>query len=474
MVAIPFPVISGKGAQPNEGGGRLINAIVEKLEDGAPARVVRKRAPGLNRVVEATGETNCRGMIAIGQQTLVAFTDRLYVVASDFSITDLGALDGDQPVIFARNNKSPVPDIACVTENGAFQVFTGAAPIAYPDPDVGSPSSVTFGDGYFFFGYGDGTILASDLNSTAINALNFTTAEAKADTLYRVVFFRQELFAFGSGTTEVYQNTANATGFPFSRTNVIPRGLVGKWAVAGFEDGWANTLIWVGDDGIVYEMKGYTPSRISTHDVERDIEAVVRTGDTSAMQAFVYMSEGHAFWALRGEFFCWVYDLTTGSWHERQSYELQTWRAQVSCRNYGLWMIGESESGIVYNVQADFYREGTQPMVWTVQSGHMVDFPTEVACPRADFYFDKSTGLDNGESPIETNPRVRVSWSNDGGLSFSQPLQREFGAQGEFRLRVQVNRTGFTGPEGRIWKLEVSDPVYVGLLSGDMQADPRK
>ena len=39
----------------------------------------------------------------------------------------------------------------------------------------------------------------------------------------------------GLGTIEVWQNTGNPVGFPFSRVTVIPRGLAGPSAVAGFE-----------------------------------------------------------------------------------------------------------------------------------------------------------------------------------------------------------------------------------------------
>lgn len=451
--------------------------MVEKLADGSPAQVVRKRAPGLNKVAETPDFAGCRGFLAVGGITLVAMEDRQLAVqqAGDgtYTMTSLGALDGTEPVTYAKNNKFPTPDLVCVSENGAFQVFTGSAPISYPDPDVGSPNSVCFGDGYFFFTYGDGTCIASDLNSTAINAVNFTTAESKPDTLLRGVFFRQELFLMGTGSIEVWQNTANATGFPFSRSTVIARGLMGRQAVAGWEDGWANALLWVGDDAVVYEMKGYVPTRISTHDVERAIEQIALAGNGSVLKAFVYMSEGHAFWALKSDEWCWVYDLTTGTWHERQSYGSATWRAQFSVKNYGLWLVGDETTGAVNKIQADYYYENGNPLVWTVTSGQMVQWPQEVAVPVTKFYFDQNTGMDDGSNPIETNPRVAVSWSNNGGLSWSQPIYREFGAQGEWKLRVQVNRTGKTGPQGRQWKLEVSDPVYVGLLAGDMTTELR-
>lgn len=474
---IPFPVTSSVGGKPQEGGGRLINAIVEKLSDGARATVVRKRAPGMNQVANITGRTNCRGMITVNATTLVAVTDRLVAITPSgtgpFTVTDLGALNGTLPVTFAKNNKTPTPDIVCVTENGPFLVTTTTAPVSYPDPDVGSPNSVSFGDGYFFFTYGDGTVIASDLNSTAINPLDFATAEAKSDTLNRAVFFRQELFLMGSASIEVWQNTANPTGFPFSRSTVIPRGLVSRWAVAGFEDGWANTLVWVGDDNIVYQMQGYAPARISTHDVERAIEAYTTEGNADSLYAFVYMVEGHAYWALKSPTWTWVYDVTTQSWSERRSYERTTWRGQFSARNSGVWLVGDDNTGLVFAMDGAYYNEGNDPLVWQVESGQMADFPTRVVCARADFDFVVAVGDDTGAVPIQTAPTVLIAWSDNGGATFSEPLRRTLGGMGDYKHRITVFRTGLTGPMGRMWKLTVSDPVYVGILGGSMMSDIR-
>ena len=477
MTEIPFPTTSTVGGKPQESGGRLINAYPEKLSDGARKTVVRKRTPGLNRVsTSAAARTHCRGFLAVGSTTLVAYDGYIEAITASsgaYSNAALGALAGTTPVTFAKNNKFPTADLVAVTENGAFQVFTGAAPIPYPDANVGSPNSVCFGDGYFFFTYGDGTCYASGLNDTSIDPLDYVVAESKPDGLLRGVFHRQELLLMGTASIEVWQDTANPTGFPFSRSTVIPRGLIGQWAVAGWEDGWANTLIWAGDDCIVYTLNGYTPTRISTHDVERAIQATANAGDADTIKACVYMADGHALWSIKSADWCWVYDLTTQTWHERASYQSNTWRGECTVKNYGFWLCGDSTTGDVYDIDANYYQEGNDPLVWTVTSGAAADFPNRVFISRADFDFDVGWGIADGTYPTQTNPRINVSWSDDGGVQFSQPLQRELGKSGAYQQRVTVHRTGLTGPAGRLWKLSVSDPVYVGLLGGAMTAAVR-
>ena len=62
-------------------------------------------------------------------------------------------------------------------------------PLAYPDTDVGSPNSVTFGDGYFFFTYGNGQVIASDLNATSINPLSTIQINAACDGCVRGIWW---------------------------------------------------------------------------------------------------------------------------------------------------------------------------------------------------------------------------------------------------------------------------------------------
>ena len=53
------------------------------------------------------------------------------------------------------------------------------------------------------------------------------------------------------------------------------------------------------------------------------------------------------------------------------------------------------------------------------------------------------------------------------------PLLRKLGRQANARQRVSVLNTGLSGPQGRRWRIEVSDPVYVSLIGGEQHADVR-
>jgi hypothetical protein len=473
MPAIQWPLSSSPGPNPQEGAGRLVNAMVEKLGDGARNATTWTRVPGLQRFTKPEApmaHIHTRGMIAAtSSQLLTVQNERVYLVDDDGDAFSMGTLDGTGLATIAKNNKSPTPDIVAVTATGAFNLFTTAPPSSFADPDLPQPNSVTFLGGYFLFTTGGGQIWASEFNDVAVDPLSFTFAAARSDALLRGVAFRNEFFAMGQSSIEVYQNIGSIP-FPLSFVTMIPRGLAGTFAVAGWEEGWSNELIWAADDSIVYQLNGYSPQRISTHDVERAIESVE---DKSTLHAFVFVRAGHAHWALKSPTWTWVFDLTTRQWHERESHLSDRWRASCSVRAFDRWICGDELTGHLYEITDQYQYEGDDPLTLTIRSGPGAAFPARINVPRADFDFVVGVGSQFGEDPIETDPTVLIRWSDDAGVTWSTPLTRRLGSQGETRTRVTVNRTGMAGPMGRVWEVSCSDPVHIGLLGGQMVVEAR-
>jgi hypothetical protein len=473
MPAIQFPLSSSPGPNPQEGAGRLVNAMVEKLGDGARNATTWTRVPGMQQFTKVDApmaHVHTRGMIAANStQLLTVQNQQVYLIDDDGDTYAMGTLDGTDLVTVAKNNKTPTPDIVVVTANGAFNLHTSAPPSSFADPDLPQPNSVAFLGGYFIFTTLGGQIWASEFNDVAVDPLSFTYASARSDALLRGISFRNEFFAFGSSSIEVYQN-AGLIPFPLSFVTMIPRGLAGKFAVAGWEEGWSNELIWAADDSVVYQLSGYSPVRISTHDVERAIESVE---DKSTLHAFVFVRAGHAHWALKSPTWTWVYDLTTKQWHERESYLSDRWRASCSVKGFDRWICGDELTGHLYEVTDQYQYEGDDPLTFTIRSSPGAAFPARINIPRADFDFVAGVGSIFGVDPIETDPTVLIRWSNDAGATWSTPLTRRLGSQGETKTRVTVNRTGMAGPGGRVWELSCSDPVHIGLLGGQMVVEAR-
>lgn len=462
-VPISFTPVSSKPDHPQTGGSRMINAIVEQIEDG---RKIIRRAPGLAKVIQSVGgRTHCRGMIAGNSNTLlICYDDRVESVTKSgtvYTSVDRGALSGSDLVTLARNNAS-TPDVVGVSPaNGAFVLTVGGAPGAYPDADVQAPNSVCFTGGYFFFTYGDGRCRATGLNSTAINSLDEVSAESHSSGLLRGVGHNGLLYLCGPDGIEVWSgDQPNDSGFPFNRATVIERGLASTNSIAGWEDKFASTIIFASPDNMVYQLRGYEPVRISTPTIERDMQALT---DKSELRCFVAAHNGHPYFYLKSDSWTHMFDLLTATWTERKSYGYERFRGEQSVHMFGDWVIGDEFTGDAHNLSAEQDYDGTDELVFDIESDTFSDFPLNAAVKRADFNFVGGAARIAGQEPT-----VRIHWSDDGGTNWSTPLIRSLGALGEYGNTVTVKRCGRMSSHGRKWRLVVSDPAYVGLLGGAM------
>lgn len=475
MASIPFPLSSSPGRTPQEGNGRLINVYAEPLGadthvggSSAPESVTWRRSPGLTEFATAPANAGCRGFLYINGSLFWAVQDKLYVTDSTGATTLVGTLSGTLPVYFARNNAA-TPDMVVVSENGAF-TFTASSVSGFADPDLPQPNGVTFLDGYLIFTIGDGRMFATDLNAVTVNSLNNTKAEAKPDGLSRPVAFGSQLFAFGPLSTEVYTDTANPTGFPLTRSFVITRGLLSAAAVAGHEDGFGSALIWVADDcTVVQNNNTVSPLKISPPDLDRLIRAV---SDKTTLQASVYIADGHPKWVLSSPDWTWEFDLNTQKWNERISYNSTRWQAACSVSAFGKWIVGQVAGPKILAIDSTNYTEDGQPLIFQLESGPVMKFPNRTRVGAA--YFNLSTGVGSatGFDTTVTDPSCSISWSDDGGVSYGNPVIRKIGSQGNPITTVEVNRSGMTGRQGRRWRIEVSDPVYAGVMSGAQELTP--
>jgi hypothetical protein len=466
MTALVLPTSTAPGAYPQESGGRLINVYADSLGDTAGSKFALRRVPGLT-AFGTTVQAGFRGMQSVGNTLYSAWSGKAvkHTTAGGAATILTGTLPGIVPVIWARNNAS-VPDLVAVAPgDGAFSVSTTAIS-AYPDIDVGQPNSVCNLKGFFIFTSGDGKMIASDVNSTNINALNFANAESKPDTLYRAVPMPNgQLLACGSDSMEVWGGI-NTTGFPFSYISTIPLGIAGPYCITGSEDGWGQGLFLTASDFGVYQLSGYQPTKISPPDLDRLIEAVV---DKSTILMSVFVAGGHSFVRVRSPTWTWIYDVNVQKWHERQSYLTAVGRSLTSHKFNGKWYAGDSLSGNIVLIDPAAATEVGNPLTAIVETGPMGNFPNGARINRLDLFVSVGVGIATGLDPIQTDPSIEIAISRDNGITWSAPWVRKLGRQAIGSTKVTVNNLGHVGPQGAKLRFAVSDPVHVAIMGGDIE-----
>jgi hypothetical protein len=90
-------------------------------------------------------------------------------------------------------------------------------------------------------------------------------------------------------------------------------------------------------------------------------------------------------------------------------------------------------------------------------------------------YISGGTATDISAPPGAISPNCAISCSKDGGLSYDTPSIRSLAQQAKTkRSRASVKNRGQSGPMGVRWRIDITDPVYRGLLSATMSSDPRE
>jgi hypothetical protein len=415
-VAIPFPLSTFPGANPQESGGRLINCYAEPLGEASrktgPAEQVWRRSPGLSLFgVTSEAAGSYRGGLLVNNLTFEVWAN-VYTASSAGVMTSLGPMAGTQHVSIAHNQK-PSPDVVAVDiDNGAFLLTTAGVPSAPASYNGGGnlsqPNSVCFQDGYFFYTIGDGRCFASPLNSVGtINTQTFITAQSKSDvTLLRGIAYSGLLWLFTTGGCEIWQDAANvAPAFPYSRLLVLEYGLVQPNAIAGWETGF-SMLMWAAQDfGVYLAAPGsFQPQKVSPPDLEKLIEIEVRAGHI--LEASCYAFAGNKFWVLASPLWTWEFNLTTQKWNERWSLIAATgnfgrWRCDGGHPAFGKWLMGSNQSGDLLWLDRTNYTENGNVQLVRIESGAVTAFPNQLRIARADFLFD--TGVGQAVANIQTS-----------------------------------------------------------------------
>jgi hypothetical protein len=232
--------------------------------------------------------------------------------------------------------------------------------------------------------------------------------------------------------------------------------------MSGTEDGFAKGPIWAADDCRVYKLEGYSPVAVSTPDIDTLIENVA---DKTTIETTSFMSHGHSFFQIACPAWTWVLDVNTSQWFEGDSYLATRSRRSGAVSAFGKWLTGDVQSGNILQITDSAQDEVGNPLRLRIESGPVQNFPGGSAVGRADFYFATGVGIATGIDPIQTDPSVEISWSDDGGVSWSNPILRKLGRQKQPQQLISlVACTGRSSWIGRRWRIDISDPVYASFM----------
>ena len=353
---------------------------------------------------------------------------------------------------------------------------------------------------------------SSDLLSPISPALSYGVKDGAPDNLVSLIVDHREVYLLGENSSEVWTDVG-AVPFPFQRIpgTSTQHGIAAVFSVARVGNSFAYVSKNIRGQGMIVQMNGYIPQRISTHAVENSI-ANQYIDDAIA---WTYQLEGHECYVVTFPTLdlTWVYDATTQMWHKwlytDNSNQYHRHRGNCCAVFQGLVMIGDYENGKIYELDRQNYTDDGQVVRRVRRAPHLVtDFQRQYfdefqiqfqpgvgtsglsvntgALQQATLqtpyviYADATLqigpndivylGTQNLINPTDTTtyPQAMLRWSNDGGSTWSNEHWVTIGQAGKYKNRAIWRRLGTA--RDRIFEVAVTDPVKAVIVSANLKA----
>ena len=321
---------------------RLINMFAEAKPDAVPVLV--RSAPGWTETSTFGG--SARAMVRAGRDIYIASDGGLWRY-DGLTTALVGGIPDDAETTMAYNGTH-----VGVVSGGQYNISDGSGVDRITGGAFGDYGSIESVDGYFILTEKDGSRYAcTTLNDASeVPGLFFASADYQPDEMVAVKRNLKDVWLFGKDSIQVAQNVGGS-GFPFQAVPgmVFDIGCKSAATVVQME----NSIIWVdGDNNVRRSNAGV----ISTANVSAAIKAT-----TGNLTAYEYQFDGHIFYVLRFQDRpAWVFDVSTGAWHERSSGT----RYGPFCVTASVQMGGNWYAGTADGVLGAFggFTEGGSPM----------------------------------------------------------------------------------------------------------------
>jgi hypothetical protein len=279
----------------------------------------------------------------------------------------------------------------------------------------------------------------------------------------------RELWLVGEATTEPWYNAGEAN-FPLSRVEGAMQqiGCAAAQSIARVGKG----LVWLarserGDNSIIL-TQGYSYNVISTPAVSWALNQYQTVSDAIG---YIYTEEGHEFYVLifPSADATWVYDFTTGFWHQRASFASGVFHRQringvidIS----GVKIGGDFNNGKIYWQSRTLYADDTQPLVSVRRAPHVWDKNdrTRVVHSSLQIEFRSGSGLVTGQG---SDPQAMLRWKNENG-AWGNEHWASIGKIGQTGRRTIWRRLGRA--RDRVYEVRVSDPVNRDVVGASLKA----
>ena len=350
---------------------------------------------------------------------------------------------------------------------------------------------------------------SSDALSPISQGLSFSSKDGSPDNLVSLIVDHREVYLLGETSSEVWIDVG-AFPFPYQRIpgTSTQHGIAAQFSMARLGNSFAYVSRNSRGQGMIVQMNGYLPTRISTHAVE----STLANQYIDDAVAWTYQLEGHECYVVSFPTLnlTWVYDSTTTMWHKwlyvTNGNVYGRHRGNCSAVFQGLVLCGDYANGKIYELDRTNYTDDGQPIRRLRRAPHLVADLQRQFFDELQLQFQPGVGttgfsvvmpttyisnpyyiggtatltigptdvfiIGNGSkiNPIDTTtyPQAMLRWSNDGGSTWSREYWVTIGQLGKYKNRAIWRRLGMA--RDRVYEVVITDPVKAVIVSANLKA----
>lgn len=421
---------------------------------------------GLKIFKEQAGNKD-RGMLT-NKGILYKITDNtLYQVSSAGTHTALGTVAGSSRCIM----KALGSQIIIANGSGLIYVWDGTNLTQNTNINLGTPRGVAVLNNQAIYDAGSGQGFdVSDVGApSSIDGLNNAQAESFSDDLLIPYAWRETLYLMGAETIEPWWNSGQGNP-PFDKIQgaVINMGLDAIYSVAENPD----YIFFLGRDKQFHSLtpgSSAVDTVISTPAMAKEIQGYNITSDCIG---WTMQLEGQWFYiaVFPSEDVTWVFPIG-GEWFQWGSGENGRIRANSYANVYGRHLVGEYNSGNIYELDPETYTDAGENIIrirdsGPIHSGLLGQDNKEFEINSIELILETGVGNILGDG---SDPLLSLSVSRDGGKSFGTERFIRVGKLGE-RIKVHSAAWG-RFKSSCVFRVQTSDPIYWAIYSANVEME---
>jgi hypothetical protein len=125
---------------------------------------------------------------------------------------------------------------------------------------------------------------------------------------------------------------------------------------------------------------------------------------------------------------------------------------------FGKHLIGDRETGDIYELSLDYYKDGDDFIKRLRVMTHLLDELKRVRYTQLKLGFETGVGLQTGQG---SNPLINLRVSHNGARSWSDLYTKSIGAVGKYQTEVNFRRLGIS--QQTTFEISTSEPVQIAI-----------